>query len=134
MKPVLFTLIAAMMILAGSCFKLGDSKYHSKSTANVNITSIHLPDTVNVNEIAPIFLVAKAYTSCWSDLRFELTKINDYEYSVQALGTYESYGSCSEITISGDSTINFKPTKNGLYKIYFFKGLDDTETDTLIVR
>jgi hypothetical protein len=134
MKPVLFTLIAAIMILAGSCFKLGDSQYYSKITANVNITGIYLPDTVNVNDTASIFLVAKAYSTCWSDLRFELSKINDFEYNVQALGTYESYGSCAETTVSGDSTIAFKPTKTGLYKFYFYKSSEDTETDTLIVR
>ena len=127
--------MTALIVIAFiSCIDLGKSQYYMKITGSVDITSIHMPDTVNVNGTAPIALRAEAYESCWSDLRFSLTKNTDFEYSVQAYGTYESYGNCTNAVVTGDSTLSFKPTKAGLYKFSFLKDSQSTEIDTLIVK
>jgi hypothetical protein len=134
MKSVLFTLIFLIAISVAACFDLGKDQYYVKLTGAVNITNIHIPDTINVNDTAPIILKAEAYDACWSDLRFLLSKINDFEYTVQALGTYESSGNCPTATVTGDSTISFKGTKAGIYRFSFYKSAEVTEIDTLVVK
>jgi hypothetical protein len=131
MKPVIFIIIVLVSL---SCLKLSNNEYYIRMTSEVEISHVIMPDTVDNNSPAEIIVRAKAPNGCWSDLNFILTKDNLYEYSLKAFGIYESYGSCPEVIVYGDSTITFQPDQAGLYKFYIYKGYNDLEIDTLIVR
>jgi hypothetical protein len=131
MKPALFMIIA---LLSFSCLKSNKNDYYIKVTSQVEIVHAEIPDTVVNNSAALIKANAQAPDGCWSNLRFLLSKSNDFEYTLEAYGIYESYGTCPEITVYGDTTISFLPTKIGLYKFYVFKSPNDIEIDTMIVN
>jgi hypothetical protein len=70
---------------------------------------------------------------CWSDLNFKLTKTGDLTYSLEAFGIYESYGSCPDVMVYGDTTIAFKPTMSGKYVFHIYKNATETLSDTMTV-
>jgi hypothetical protein len=131
MKPVIFTILA---LLSFACMNLNKSDYYVRMTSEVEISHAMIPDTVDNNAPAIITAQAQAHDACWSNLTFLLTKISDFEYALQAFGIYESYGDCSQVMVYGDTTLTFQPTKIGLYKFNIYKGPDDIEVDTMIVR
>jgi hypothetical protein len=131
MKPVIFAIFALFSI---SCMNMNKSDYYVRMTSAVEIIHTEVPDTVDNNTVALIMARAQAYDACWSNLTFLLTKNSDFEYSLQAFGLYESFGDCPQITVYGDTTLNFKPTQSGLYKFKIYKGPGDIEVDTMIVR
>jgi hypothetical protein len=134
MKPILYTVAVFILLAVFSCIKIGKNDYYISTTGNVEIVNYHIPDTANNNEVIQISAVAQAYNQCWSNINFQLTKTNDYEYILQALGTYVSYGSCADGLVTGDTVIPFTVTHTGLYKFQVYKGPYDIETDTLIVK
>jgi hypothetical protein len=134
MRPILYTIAVLIIFTALSCLKIGKNEYYLRMTGNVEIISHHIPDTVNMNDVVQISAVGQAYDACWSDINFLLTKTNDYEYTLQAFGTYESYGVCPEALVSGDTVITITAAHTGLYKFHVYKGPNDIETDTLIVK
>ena len=131
MKQFIFAIIA---LLIAACSNLNKNEYYVRMTSAVEISHIEVPDTVDNNVAALIKAKAQAYDACWSNLTFLLTKNSDFEYSLQAFGLYESYGSCPQTTVYGDTTITFQPPQLGLYKFYIYKGPNDVEVDTMIVR
>jgi len=131
MKLFIYIIIAVVSV---SCFKTGKNEYYVILTGPVEISHAEIPDTVDNMGLAQIKANAQAYDECWSNLNFTLTKANDFEYSLQAFGLYESYGICPEMMIYGDTTIAFQPTKTGLYKFNIYKSPNDIEIDTMIVR
>jgi hypothetical protein len=133
MKSVLVPVIVVLTILTISCFS-GKDEYYVKMTGAVEIPYAYIPDSVNKLDTAWIDVKAQAFDACWSNLRFVLSLNSTMEYNLQAIGTYESYGSCPEKMVYGDSTIAFVPAQPGLYKFYIYKGPNITEIDTLIVK
>jgi hypothetical protein len=134
MKPLLYTVALVIAITAFSCLKSGQNDYYIRTTGNVQIVNAFIPDTVNNMEIAEISATAEAYDACWSNLNFLLTKSSEFEYTLQAFGIYESYGDCPSLIVRADTTIALQVVHTGLYKFHIYKGPNDTETDTLIVK
>jgi len=131
MKSVIFLLIVLMSV---SCMKLSKNEYYIRVTGEVEIVHAMIPDTVDNLTDNQISANSKAPNGCWSNLTFQLTEVNDFEYSLKAFGIYESFGTCAEGIVYGDSVIAFKPTKTGLYKFNVYKGPTEIEIDTMIVR
>lgn len=121
------------LVLAVSCKPFKD-EYYVRMTSQCDIIHVQLPDTISVSDTARISAVAQANSSCWSNLGFELIKSDDFDYYLQAYGIYESYGSCQDAVVTGDTTIKWKPGQAGLYKLHIFKTPVETITDTIIVR
>lgn len=130
MKKILYVVIA---LIAVSCLKTGQNSYYIKTTGRVEITQAVIPDTVTNNQYTQIMARAEESNGCWSGLNFKLTKNNDFDYSLEAFGVYESNGYCEDIMVYGDTTIAFKPTQPGIYKFQVFKNPTETVIDTMIV-
>jgi hypothetical protein len=134
MKTIKAAIFGIIALLSVSCLKMNKNEYYIRMTSAVEIGIAQVPDTVDNNAAALITARAQAYDACWSNLTFLLTKNSDFEYSLQAFGLYESYGNCPQAIIYGDTTITFQPTQIGLYKFHIYKGPNNIETDTMIVR
>lgn len=130
MKTIIFFVIALAAI---SCLKQGENKYYIKTTGRAEITQVDIPETASNNQPTPIMVRAEGSNGCWRDLNFKLTKNSDFDYLLEAFGTYESTGTCPDVKVYGDTTISFKPTKAGLYIFHVLKSQDETEVDSMIV-
>jgi hypothetical protein len=130
MKIVVYIVIS---LIAISCLKKGENGYYIRTTGRVEITHVVIPDTVTNNQYTEIMAWAEASNGCWSDLNFILTKTDDFEYSLEAYGIFESTGYCEDIIVLGDSTIVFKPTVAGKYLFKVTKSETEIETDTMNV-
>lgn len=130
MKTVAFFIIA---LLALSCLKQGQNSYYIKTTAQIGITHAVIPDSGIVNHDVDLRAGTEQSNSCWSNLSFVLTKISDYEYSLDAFGVYESTGTCEDIKVYGDTTIAFKPDKAGIFVFKISKSETEVQSDTMYV-
>ena len=133
MKTILFFLI---VLTAYSCMNLKDAKNYIRTTGQVQITHVQIPDTVSNMDTVQISAAAQAPNLCWSNIYFQLSKNIEFdnEYCLQAFGTYESYGSCPTGMVYGDTIISFQPQKTGIYIFFTDKNQQETEIDTLIVK
>ena len=131
MKAILFFSLA---FLAISCFDQKSNYYYVRSTEHIDFTVHGIPDTMINNDTTHIILNAKQESDCWSNLNFVLSKINDSDYSLEAFGVFESFGSCSDKLVLADTTIPFKPTKTGIYRFYVVKSTGEYVIDTMIVK
>lgn len=103
-------------------------------TGIVNISEIDIPDTsVNLQNIQ-IRAKAMETNGCWNNLRFKLSEINNFEYEIKALGTFESYGDCQDIIVYKDTLIDFRPSLKGAYIFHIIKSTTKIESDTMIVN
>jgi hypothetical protein len=130
MKKVIYLVIA---LLATSCLKPGENSYYIMTTGRVEIIQSEIPDTGIINQFAELKARAEESNGCWSNLNFVLTKKSDFEYTLEAFGVFESYGICEDIKVYGDTTIPFKPTKEGLYKFQITKSETVTVVDSMVV-
>ena len=130
MKTLVYFII---VLLAVSCLKSGENTYYISTTGRVKITQSDIPDTVTQNMYAEIKLRAEESNACWSNLNFQLTQNNNFDYTLEAFGLFQSYGSCEPIKVVGDTTIAFKPTQTGIYKFHVLKSETESAVDTMIV-
>jgi len=130
MKSIGLFLLA---LVAVSCWKLNDSGSYILTSGRVEITQSDIPENATVNQLTEIKARAEESNGCWSNLNFILTKNNNFDYSLEAFGRYESTGTCPEIKVYGDTTIAFKPTSSGIYKFHVTKSQYEIVTDTMVV-
>jgi hypothetical protein len=130
-KPAIFLIVVFVTI---SCSDLKNSGYYVSFTAPVEITNVSIPDTVTNMTQTHIMAHAEAFSGCWKYIYFSLDKSDNFEYTLHAFGAYESYGSCSAVMVTRDTSILFQPTQTGLYKFYIIKGEFETVIDTMIVK
>ena len=130
MKTFVYFIIALVSI---SCIKTGDNGYYIMTSGRVEITQTDIPETVTVNQFTEINARAEASSDCWSNLNFKLTLNNSFDYTLEAFGVYESYGSCVNIKVTGDTAIAFKPTQSGTYKFHIINSETVTSLDSMIV-
>lgn len=128
MKIVLFLLIACLMV---SCKEAGDK--YVKSFGRVDISKTAIPDTAFNQEYLQIRAKAQAENGCWSHLHFELKKTKDFEYTLSAYGTYESFGICPDKVVTKDTAINFLPKQTGTYRFLITGASGNTEKDSMVV-
>lgn len=130
MKTFLFLIIACTAI---SCLKRGS--YYEYSTENIPIVEISIPDTAINLQHTQILARAMQTNGCWSNLHFLFNKVTDFDYTLEAVGTYTNTGAlCSDIKVWADTIIDFLPTQTGIYKIYVFRQPPAIEIDTMIVK
>jgi len=122
-----------LALAAVACWKLDDSGNYILTTGRVEITQADIPETATINQFTEIKARAEESNNCWSNLNFTLTQNNNFDYTLEAYGVYESYGSCVEIKVTGDTTIAFKPTQTGVYKFHIVNSETVTTLDSMIV-
>jgi hypothetical protein len=130
MKTFVYLIIA---LVAVSCLKPADNSYYILTSGRVEITQADIPETATVNQFTEIKVRAEESNDCWSNLNFELTQNNSFDYTLEAFGVFESYGSCMDVKVTGDTTIAFKPTSTGIYKFHIIKSETETVLDSISV-
>ncbi|HAH22869.1 MAG TPA: hypothetical protein DCL77_03765 [Prolixibacteraceae bacterium] len=128
MKIILFAILSIVVI---SCTEPADR--YVKKFDQVDITKRLIPDTTFNLDYMEIKAKAQAENSCWRKLYFELKKTKDFEYTLKAYGTYESFGVCDAEIVSQDTAIIFQPTQKGTYLFSISRVPNKTEVDTMIV-
>ena len=103
------------------------------TTGRVEITQTDIPETATVNQSTEINARAEESNGCWSNLNFKLTQNNSFDYSLEAFGVFESYGTCDDMKVTGDTAIAFKPTQSGTYKFHIINSETVTVIDSMIV-
>lgn len=125
-------LYVLLIILTGSCFNEDD--YYVKTTEIVPITEVSIPDSSAMNDTIQIMATAEANNGCWGDLHFRLDSVDSQDYVLQAIGTFESRGTCPTRIVTADTTIELIATLKGKY--YFHIALDSytLQTDSVVVE
>ena len=129
MKVLLFALLVSVAV---SCKDPGDR--YVKRFDMVEISKTLIPDTVVQLDYMQIRAKAQAENGCWSHLYFELKKIKDFEYTLKAYGTFESFGICADRVVTQDSIFYFQPTEKGTYLFHISRKANEVDVDTLIVE
>lgn len=129
MKIFLFALLVG---IAFSCKDAGDR--YVKRFDMVEISKTLIPDTTMQLDYMEIRAKAQAENGCWSHLYFELEKIKEFEYTLKAYGTFESFGICADKLVTQDSIFKFQPTEKGTYLFHISKKPNEVDIDTLIVK
>lgn len=126
---ILFAFLALVVV---SCTDAGDR--YVKRFEMVDISKRLIPDTATILDYMEIKAKAQAENSCWRKLYFELKKTKEFEYTLKAYGTFESFGVCDNGMVYQDTTIVFQPTQKGTYLFYISRVPNKTEVDTMIVK
>lgn len=121
-----------LIILTVSCSVESDNYIKRKDI--VHISEALIPDTSNNLEIVQIRAKAVETNGCWSDLYFVMEKKSEFEYSLKALGTYESNGVCPTVMVYKDTIIDFMPTHKGIYFFQIIQSKDKIKLDTMYVE
>jgi hypothetical protein len=96
-----------------------------------------IPDTVENMESVPIKIKASAGSLCWSDLYVELRKLDAFEYSIKAFGTFTCHKggcACPDMFVYKDTIIYFQPTQAGMYLFSISETENKVDIDTMIVQ
>lgn len=128
MKIIVFLLLVCLIV---SCKDPGD--HYVKRFDRVNISKTSIPDTAINQKYLQIRAMAQADNGCWSNLYFELKKTKDFEYTLKAYGTFESFGTCSDRVVTRDTVINFLPRQTGTYRFLMSTQSGKTEKDSIVV-
>ena len=56
---------------------------------------------------------AQKDSALWKNLYFELRKTSEFEYSLQAFVTYESFRICDNVIVTRNTAILFQPAIKG---------------------
>jgi hypothetical protein len=112
----LVSLITLFVLIVFSSCNL-DPPYISYANVPVDITSLSIPESATVNQPLTFMAVASAPDGCWMNLRFILTKKEDFRYDLYAVGSYESHGVCPQVEVVNDTLLTFTPEAAGEYVI-----------------
>jgi hypothetical protein len=129
MKPLLFLLL---IVLVTSCFD--DEGNYIRTTDTVPITEISIPDSSIVGDTIQITAKAEANNGCWSNLRFLFDSVETRSYALQAIGRYESSGTCPQVIVSSDTVLNLITSQKGSYYIYVKRNPFTVQTDSINVK
>ncbi|HLN72568.1 MAG: hypothetical protein ACM3O8_12835 [Methylococcaceae bacterium] len=128
MKVTVFLILVCLII----CCKDPSDRY-VKRFDKVDISKTSIPDTAVNQEFLQIRAKAQAENGCWSHLYFELKKTKDFEYTLKAYGTYESFGICPDKVVTKDTVIDFLPKQAGTYRFLISAESGKTEKDSIVV-
>ncbi|MCO4294426.1 hypothetical protein NF867_16310 [Solitalea sp. MAHUQ-68] len=121
-----------IMLILFSCKK--DDNNYTKNEALVNIIQTTIPQNGTVSNKTEIGAMAQAENGCYRDIKFKLIKVADFQYTLKAYATFESYGACPEVLVNGDTTISFIPEKKGTYQFTINEQPFNIKVETLIVN
>jgi len=96
-----------------------------------------IPETIENMESSQIQIKASAGSSCWSDLYVELRKLDLFEYSIKAYGTFTCHKggcACPAVMVYKDTIIDFQPTQVGMYLFTISETKNKVDIDTMIVQ
>lgn len=120
-----------VFVMLTSC-KL-DPTHSVYSDVLIPVTERLVPRTAVVNQPFTIYAMATMDNGCWSDIRFAFDETDDRQYELIALADYETYGSCPEMLVSGDTTITITPTRTGNHVLTVWMDSRTSEKDTILV-
>lgn len=129
MKIILLVLLVCLGV---SCTDVADR--YVKKFEMVEISKTLIPDTAIYLDYMQIRAKAQANNGCWSNLYFELKKTKEFEYTLKAYGTYESFGVCAEKVVTKDSIFNFQPIEKGTYLFHISQKPNEVDVHTLVVE
>jgi hypothetical protein len=129
MKIVLLILL---MVLGVSCTY--ESDRYIKKFEMVDITKMLIPGRANSLDNMQISAEAQANNGCWSNLYFELKKTKEFEYTLKAYGTFESFGACPERLVTKDTVVNFQPSEKGTYLFHISRNPNEADIHTVVVE
>lgn len=129
MKVLLFALLVCVTV---SCKDVADR--YVKRFEMVDISKTLIPDTTFNMDYMQIRAKAQANNGCWRNLYFELKKTSEFEYTLKAYGTFESFGVCTDVIVYKDTAIDFQPTQKGTYLFHISRVPNEVDIDTLIVQ
>lgn len=120
-----------LLVMLSSCNL--EPAYSVYSNVLIPVDERIVPATGIVNQ--PVNIYASAFTenACWSNIRFVLAKKDHLEYDVVALADFESYGTCPDMIVNGDTTLSITPDRTGDLVITFWMTQLYYETDTVVV-
>jgi hypothetical protein len=111
-----------------------DEKYYS-ITDVIAINNFSIPDSTKVFDTIQIHANAQEPNSCWSNLNFVLSKDSDYNYNLEAFGTFTNNGGlCPAQIINKDTILYFQPILKGRYLFHVLKDPLTIVNDTLLVK
>jgi hypothetical protein len=127
-------------VVLTSCF--GENDSYIRTTDVVPITEVTIPDSSGISDTIQIVATAQANNGCWSNLRFSLDSVppqnndtvNTKRYSLQAIGRYESHGSCPQVIVTADTTLEVITKQEGNYVFYTTKNSYTYQVDTVFVK
>lgn len=125
-----YKLLFLILLVLTSCELIG---YRYKE-AMIGISEVSIPDTVASQDKVQIYAQAEATSGCWRDMYLELKKVSEFEYTLKAFGTFETFGACPDVMVYKDSLIDFKPTQNGIYTFNVSEHRDKVEVYTMVVE
>ncbi|MFP4621993.1 MAG: hypothetical protein ACLFM7_11835 [Bacteroidales bacterium] len=143
MKTLKTLLYLSLIVLITSC--LEDTGSYVRTTDLVSITEVSIPDSAGVSDTIQILATAEANNGCWKDLHFRLdtfTSQNDSEtdtvnteqYTLKAIGTYESEGTCPQVIVTADTTMDVITSQKGNYVFYTSRDSYTLQMDTVFVE
>ncbi len=127
MKAIFYLIILLLFI---SC----SEHKSSKKIDWVAISEVIITDDSTVSDVIKIQAKAEATNGCWSNLYFEIEKINEFEYLLSAFGTFETNGVCPAVMVYKDTLIEFIPEKKGMYLFKITEKPNQISIDTLIIK
>ena len=129
-------------VVLTSCF--GENDSYVRTTDVVPITEVSIPDSSGISDTIQIAATAQANNGCWRNLRFSLDSVppqnNETDtvatksYSLQAIGRYESHGSCPQVTVTADTILEVITEQEGNYVFYTTKNSYTYQVDTVFVK
>lgn len=125
-----YVLLILIFILI-SCSKNENS---DRNIGMVGICEVIIPDTVTSLEKIQVYAKAEATNGCWGNLHLELNKVNEFEYSIKAFGTFESSGACPEVMVYKDSVLDFQPMQKGICIFKISQSPNLIVIDTLVIE
>ena len=126
------SLVAIIILMTVSSCKLGAPSI-IYTNVPLSIDGKIIPETGTVNQPLYISAHCTAPDGCWKNLYFSFHKLQDFNYELVALGDYESYGACPDITVVADTTISFTPETAGEYIILTWLTPTTNTKDTIEV-
>ncbi|MBS3771326.1 MAG: hypothetical protein KGY70_09250 [Bacteroidales bacterium] len=133
----------SLIFLAVSCMEENGS--YIRTTDVVPITEFSIPDSSEISDTIQIAATAEANNGCWSNLRFSLDSVppqtnSDTDtvatqlYRLQAIGDYESHGTCPQVVVTADTIIDLVTRQKGNYVFYVTRNSYSYTVDTLLVE
>jgi hypothetical protein len=124
--------LALLVIVMLTSCKL-DPPHSVYTDVLIPVTERLVPRTAVVNQPFTIYAMATMDNGCWSNIRFVFDETDDRQYELIGLADFETYGSCPDVLVGGDTTITVTPTRTGNHVLTVWMDHNTSEKDTILV-
>lgn len=110
-----------------------DPSHAKYSDVIIPVSERLVPATAVVNQPFTIYAMATLDNGCWSNIRFFFDETDEREFELIALADFETYGSCPEMMIAGDTLITITPKRTGNHILTVWMDNQINVKDTIVV-